>query len=545
MCDPAGQYLQIVIDKYYKQQDVDAGEMDLQEEGGAISTQLTQEPPAVDTLVPLNRIRVETALSRFPIHKLAKKENVAIDIERAGRDGEADIRWEVTHSQKFGQPGPLAYKVDTLIVNRRIDAAGRPLPGVIKLGSLTEICAALGIGDSGENRANIRKALHQNASAYITAKIRYRTKTGKEKWGEIGYTRYSVIFTGEMLPDGKVADAVYIVPNTSYRELLNHVEVRPLDYDYLMLLAPGAQRFYELLSFQVYGALAGGRPRAKLLYSEYCKHAPQTRYPNFDRVKKQMYKLHVPHREAGYITKVDYQQTRDAEGTPDWEMLYTPGLKAIKEFEAFTRRQVRRSDPTEVPRATGPQAEIAARGEIDVSLLAELTRRGVAEKRARELLAGVKPDQEVLDQLEYVDAIVARDRRGKLDNPPGLYVLYVRDNLLPPLDFPTRRKRQLQEDGRQAREGEQVRAAQLKLDYKAHCAAEVSRYAREVLSPEECKQMFERHRRQNRSLLPHLSDVEISELAEGTVRAELRDSGRVGLPSFEEFLEGRPTSLDK
>ena len=62
--------------------------------------------------------------------------------------------------------------------------------------------------------------------------------------------------------------------NPSYRDLLNHVEVRPLDYDYLTRLPPGPQRFYELLSFQIYGALASGRSRAKMLYSEYCKYAP-------------------------------------------------------------------------------------------------------------------------------------------------------------------------------------------------------------------------------------------------------------------------------
>ena len=45
-----------------------------------------------------------------------------------------------------------------------------------------------------------------------------------------------------------------------------------------------------------------------MLYSDYCKYAPQVRYGDFDHVKKQMYKLHVPHRESGYITKVDYQQ---------------------------------------------------------------------------------------------------------------------------------------------------------------------------------------------------------------------------------------------
>src|SRR5712691_9344086 len=166
-------------------------------EEGAPHMQITRSAGANEgELVSVNRIRVETALSRFPIHRLAKKAVVTIDLEQLADNGEAGFKWEVTYNQKHGQPGPLAYKVDTLIVNRRIDEAGRPLPGVVKLGSLTELCAAMGITDSGENRANLRKALHQNASAYITAKIRYRTKTGKERWSEIGYTRYSVIFTG-------------------------------------------------------------------------------------------------------------------------------------------------------------------------------------------------------------------------------------------------------------------------------------------------------------------------------------------------------------
>jgi hypothetical protein len=190
-------------------------------------------------------------------------------------------------NSEFGQPGPLAYKVDTLIVNRRIDEAPRPLPQVIELGSLREICRQLGITD--HNTETVKTALHQNASAYITAKIRYRTKTGRDRWTEIGYTRYSVAFAGEILPDGSTADTVCIVINPAYRELLNQVEVRPLDYDYLVKLAPGPQRFYELLSFQIYGAIASGRPRAKMLYSDYCKYAPQTQYSDFDHMKKQMY----------------------------------------------------------------------------------------------------------------------------------------------------------------------------------------------------------------------------------------------------------------
>ncbi len=215
---------------------------------------------AGESAAPVNRIRVETALSRFPIHRLAKKQTVTIDLEQTNADGDP-IKWQVGYNQTHGQPGPLAYKIDTLIVNRCLDEAGRPLPAVIRLGSLTEMCRGLGVADSGENRANVKKALHQNASAYITARFGYKTKTGKLKHSEIGYTRYSVVFTGEVAAGRVDRGRGVHRSHAAYRELLNHVEVRPLDYDYLTLLAPGPQRFYELLSFQMYGG-AGRRAAA-------------------------------------------------------------------------------------------------------------------------------------------------------------------------------------------------------------------------------------------------------------------------------------------
>ena len=84
--------------------------------------------------IPKDIIRVETALSRFPIHRLSKKGNVSIEIKKTNPNGELRTRWEVTYNSKFGQPGPLAYKLDTLIINRRIEEAGKPEPKVIRLG---------------------------------------------------------------------------------------------------------------------------------------------------------------------------------------------------------------------------------------------------------------------------------------------------------------------------------------------------------------------------------------------------------------------------
>src|SRR3954451_8734123 len=131
------------------------------------------EPPKIPELVPLTVIRVETALSRYPVHRLAKQGTASIEIREQSPDGEMLIQWEVRPNSRFGQPGPLAYKLDTLIVNRRIEEAARPIPKIIRLGTLRDVCHELGIS-TGENLNTVKKALHQNASTYITAKLRYK-----------------------------------------------------------------------------------------------------------------------------------------------------------------------------------------------------------------------------------------------------------------------------------------------------------------------------------------------------------------------------------
>ena len=155
---------------------------------------------------------------------------------------------------------------------------------------------------------------------------------------ETGFNRYSVVLTGEELPDGRKADAVYIVLNDIYMQVLNGAMTRPLDYDYLKGLPPAPQRFYELLSYQMYAAIKNDRPRAKLVYSEFCIHAPQTRHFEWLRVRTQMNKIHAKHKTSGYIADIAYEQTVDSNGNPDWIMLYQPGPKARAEFRAFAKR---------------------------------------------------------------------------------------------------------------------------------------------------------------------------------------------------------------
>lgn len=360
---------------------------------------MNQEPEH-GQLLPLNAIRTESALSRFPVHRLSR-ESINIEIRESNDSGELKTKWEVSYNSKHGQPGALAYKVDSLVINRKFDEVGRPLPNLIRLESVKVIANEL-----GSNQVEVKRALYQNAFAAITAKMSYKGKDGAEKSIEAGFTRYSIIFTGETLPDGRKADAVYLLLNEIYRDILNTAQTRPLDYDYLKELSPGSQRLYELLSFQIFGALANERPRAKLLYSYYCTRAPQTRYFDYEHVKKQMYKLHALHKKSGYIAAVEFRETTDSEGHADWEMLYTPGRRAKAEFRVFNepgsavgkkRKQPKQlALPTATTEPEPPLAAAIREAAVeDEPLVTKLQSFHVAEATAKELVRDYRKSVEL------------------------------------------------------------------------------------------------------------------------------------------------------
>ncbi len=363
-------------------------------------------------LIPQNTIRIETALSRFPVHKLARQRGgITIDIRETTSAGEVKTKWKVSYNNEYGQPGALAYKVDTLIINRRIDDERPSIPKVVKLGSLREVCKELGMRFSGANTNDVKKALMQNVGAIITAKLSYKATDGTERTIEAGFSRYSVIFTGERFPDGRKANAVYILLNDIYLKVLNEAQTRPLDYDYLRDLPPTAQRFYELIGFQIYAVLKHERPRARLSYSDFCTRAPQTRYLDWEHVRKQMYKVHAPHLKAGYLAKVEFQEQQTESGEPDWIMLYTPGHRAEAEFREANRKprilpQPQAAKATKPSRETRealppftteppPAAAIHEADDTGEQLVSKLIAFHIAEATARELVRDYRKSVEL------------------------------------------------------------------------------------------------------------------------------------------------------
>lgn len=500
----------------------------------------------IDQLVsffPSTITRAETALSKYPVHNLSKTDSISIHIRRKGDSGDADIQWAVSPSREYGEPRQLAYKVDTLIVNRRIDQAGRPIPRVIRLGSFRELCAELDLSPGGDNFTGLRLALLQNASAFITAKLTYRAADGVTRKFEAGFTRYSVVFTGDEMPNGQRADAVHILLNEHYWKLLNKAQFRPLDYDYQKSLRPAAHRFYELLSFPMYGSLSKGQSEARLLYSDYCLRAPQERYFDRARVQKQMYKIHKPHLDSEYIADVRYVKTTDTDGSPDWEILYTPGRRARAHFAFFKKGIAEAASATVevLPDVTGRRGRRRSKPAKsrplppggDSPLIAALLERGVAASMAAELIPDNADAGLLMDALEWGDHLIASGERGAFRNPAGFYVYLIREGITAPADFETSRKRTARLAEAEQSEQRQVERLRLEQAYDDYLEAETAGYILRHVSEAELAERTARSREALAGQFRSMSMEQLEDLARRAVIAEIRRT--VPRMSFEEF----------
>jgi hypothetical protein len=490
--------------------------------------------------LPVSTTRVETALSRFPIHNLTKGETIPIRITQKGQGGDTDISWSVSPSRDYGEPRQLAYQLDTLVINKRIDEASRPLPRLIRLGSYREICRELGVQMNGKQKDAIKRALYQNAFAGITAKVSFKAADGRTRRFEKGFTRYSVYFAGEELPNEMTADAVYIYLNEDYWQVLNSAIFRPLDFEYQRGLSAGApQRFYELVSFAMFAALSRRRDEAKLVYSDYCLRAPQTRYFMRAPMQKQMYKVHRPHVESGYIDKLRYRQITDQDGQPDWEIFYRPGPRARAQFAFFRSRQ--RNEVIEAAQADTKALRSPEESTVhaDQSVhTEELTKRGIMPERADKLLRTFRGRREELtDILEWGDKLIC-DASGKVRNPAGFYVYLIDAMVLPPPSFETSHLRKLREIAKQRSDEERARRVRLELAYEDYQDKSIDAYIA-LLNPEEFEALVTAKRKLYRQSLNTLPDKTINEIARQAVRKDLKESGLVHFITINEFARDR------
>jgi hypothetical protein len=503
---------------------------------------------------------------RYPFFWLSNNKADRIELyERIERDGEhAEISWKVVRGLDNELPSRLARKIHRLVVEPIINRMPRPVSSVIRLASLREIGRIVGEG----NTDRIKKALEDIVLAGVQSKGTFYLKNRESYIDETFHLYDGVIFAGQKLPDGRVADAVYVVLSRWFLENINDGYTVPLNWDYhRSLQGEIVSRMYELLSLDFFIAFEQGREYVDKIYTQWCPYFPIVPQDKLFKVKGQLKSAIYQHMESGYLGK--YPTFTPIPGRQaDWTIRFYTGERAIAEYQQakrqkFTpRRQARRLQapeprPLDLPgigqTSFHPQASQNA-GDLSpeqADYITWLESQGV--KDAKRLFAS-SPWKDDPDTLEFIkqDFLIhcKEEQAGGFEFKKGRRA-WLSWALSSPKYYPSEKlekkieQRKRQETERQ-RVAEEQRLAPLREEYDRYVASEIARYR--DANPADWQRLFEEGSKKAAEENPY-----VRRLLENNPRAMDRPTNRrpieaernrrvkeiLSLPAFGDWLKSR------
>jgi len=206
----------------------------------------------------LNTIKSEVNLLVLPFFSLERKDKRLKteyrEITKRG-DPKNEKVWNVSANPEYGYPGPFDREVHKAIeqiiseILREEKKIKNPIPF-----SIYNLCNRMKITDAGDNYQRIKKALEKIRATTIKSENAFYHK-GKKEWISSVFGLYdTVIFRGEQLEDGSIAEINLLYLGNIYLQNLNSCYTKPIDYSYWRSLKSKiASRLYEILGVKFYG----------------------------------------------------------------------------------------------------------------------------------------------------------------------------------------------------------------------------------------------------------------------------------------------------
>lgn len=333
-----------------------------------------------------------------------------------------------------------------------------------------------------------------------------------------------VVLVGEELSDGTRSDFYQVHLSQWQLNNLNQGYILPLNFNaYLQLSRDIAKALFGHLSIWFY-ASRGQTIEKK--YQDLCQLLNIRAYPHLSKARSVLEPSLRELTEIGYLST--WELTRTARGS-DFKLLLSPGnnLISLPHFSKVVNAESRALLETSLPAWVG-----------------ELIKRGVAERKARQLALDIPDDQPVMDQIEYADQLIQQDRsrRGKIFNPAGFYVWTVEQNLAVPADFETSTSRRERERREHTRREEYSRISERQLEYNEFCQNQVQQkleaaYPGERLA-EAIVEQLKAIKREQPEWFSRVPEVTRREVALSRLRTRVLE--RLNLPTIERWIKEHP-----
>jgi replication initiator protein A len=396
-------------------------------------------------------IRSEVNFLIYPFFALSRKDAVHrskteyhTTIERG--DEKLDVYWKVSANPEYGYPSPFDRKVHKAI-EQIISNLEKPTQNPVPLGSFYHIAQLLNLKDSGRFYSNIKAAVQRIVTTTVESKRTFYDK-GRKRWLETTFHLYDrVVFVGEELPNGEIADTNYLFLGSWYLDNINARYVKPLDFTYYRSLKNNiASRLYELLGVKFYGM--GHHPYIRYRYSNLCKLLPVTQYQRPSKAKEILNPAHDELIASKFLAKVEWQEILGEKH--DWYVCYWAGTRAKEEIKQFSKQGALPPpddlEPTQSTATSTPQQT-----DEDNDVVVALQKFGISKKQAVKL-AKEHPHEYILEKLELVQWF--RDTKSPLvaKNPAGFARKAIEDDYPAPPQYKSKKQQVLEAEQKEQEE---------------------------------------------------------------------------------------------
>ena len=382
----------------------------------------------------------------------------------------------------------------------------------------------LGHTTAGENYEEISKWGKRMADTTITSEQVIYFAARKQYADQTVHVFRSFKRLGQSTLSGSSRSEAYeVVLEDWLLENLNQSYVIPEDFNaYKQLKRPTAKGIFGNL--HVWFHASQGRPVEKD-YIELCNLLNVQSYAHLSKIKETMGRSLDELIGVRYLSQWDIQPMVTKQG---FKLILSPGDELMRVLAITHRKQIAQSNSADTQLTEARQ-----------EALSTLLARGVAPAKAMDLVSRCDPET-IIDQTEYIASQAAMDRRGRIENPAGLLIYTIENNLPVPTNFVTSRRKRAHQEQQLKVQKEKEREAELWKDYNnwreqmveaelnaRHPGAELAKKVSEV-AIQRCRTdgQFARVMPEHRE-----------NLALQILRKELRED--LQLPSFEEWIESK------
>jgi hypothetical protein len=228
---------------------------------------------------------------------------------------------------------------------------------------------------------------------------------GRKRYSTDAFSIFDrVIGVGEELENGEKAGQIHVYLSSWLLENFENNYVLPIDYEiYREMRLPVAKALVPLLQVWFYATRGNKKTTIEKRFHELCELLGIRYYSHLSRIEQNMENSLNELKQYKLIRFWEFQRTADGK---DFKLVLAPGDRFITQRHAKV--------------ICGPNSVETKEFE---HLLSELTKRGVHEQIARELLYNATDLTSVRMRIAYVDSEISRRLRSRnpIKNPPGFY----------------------------------------------------------------------------------------------------------------------------